>query len=167
MNNHFSNDPTRIDRKVVLGLGNILLSDEGLGLHAMQLLRDQIDSSMGVEFVDGGVLGLDLLPLVETTSHMLVIDAIDAGLSPGSLVELIDDQIPRFAGIRLSQHQLGFQEVLGVAQFRGWVPGHLHLVGVQPASIQLGLELSAPVTQVLPQAVNRAKEVLAGWTCRS
>jgi hydrogenase maturation protease len=163
LSNHNLNDPTRIDRKVVLGLGNLLLSDEGLGLHAMRLLRDQIESSMCVEFVDGGVLGLDLLPLVETTSHLLVIDALDAGLPPGSLVELIDDQIPRFAGIKLSQHQLGFQEVLGVAQFRGWLPEHLHLVGVQPASIQLGLELSAPVKQVLPQAVSRAKDVLAGW----
>ena len=162
MSNHYLNDRTRIDRKVVLGLGNLLLSDEGIGLHALKLLCDQLDASMGVEFVDGGVLGLDLLPLVETTSHMLVIDALDAGLPPGSLVELIDDQIPRFAGIKLSQHQLGFQEVLGVAQFRSRLPEYLHLVGVQPASMHLGLKLSPPVKQVLPQVVSRAKDVLAG-----
>lgn len=163
MSNHLSNHPIRFDRKVVLGLGNLLLSDEGFGLHAMKALHDQIDSRMEIEFVDGGVLGLDLLPLVEDASHMLVFDALDANLPPGSLVELIGDQIPRFADIRLSEHQLGFQEVLGLAQFRGRLPEHLHLVGVQPAVIRLGLELSEPVTQVLPQAVSRAKEVLVGW----
>jgi hydrogenase maturation protease len=139
------------------------MSDEGFGLHAMQLLHNEIDSSKKVAFVDGGVLGLDLLPLVEAASHMLVLDALDTGLPPGSLVKIAGDQIPRFAGIRLSQHQLGFQEVLGLAQFLDRLPRYLLLIGVQPAVIRLGLELSKPVAQVLPQAVDRAKEVLVRW----
>ena len=163
MSNHLSTHPFRSDRKVVLGLGNLLLSDESFGLHAMQILREQIDSRMEIDFVDGGVLGLDLLPLVEEASHMLVFDALDADLPPGSLVELIDDQILKGADIKLSEHQIGFQEVLGLANFRGRLPEHLHLIGVQPAVIGLGLELSQPVTQVLPLAVSRAKQVLAGW----
>jgi hydrogenase maturation protease len=121
-------------------------------------LRDQIDSNMNVEFIDGGVLGLDLLPLVVDVSYMLVFDVLDAGLPPGSLVELVGEQIPKFADIKLSEHQLGFQEVLGLAQFRGRLPEHLQLVGVQPAIMSLGLELSKPVTAVLPQAVRRAKQ---------
>lgn len=163
LSNHLSTHPSLFDRRIVLGLGNLLLSDESFGLHAMQALRDQIDSRMEIEFLDGGVLGLNLLPLVEDASHMLVFDALDADLPPGSLVELIDDQILRFADIRLSEHQVGFQEVLGLANFRGRLPEHIHLVGVQPAVIGLGLELSEPVTQVLPLAVSRAKEVLVGW----
>jgi hydrogenase maturation protease len=148
---------------VVLGLGNLLLKDEGFGVHAMQALRDEIGPNTNFEFVDGGVLGLDLLPLVEDTRNLLVLDALDAGLSPGSVIELAGDQIPVFSNFKLSQHQLGFQEVIGLAKFRGKMPHNLFIIGVQPDDVSLGLELSEPVAEAIPEVLKRAQAVLAEW----
>lgn len=147
----------------VLGLGNLIFSDEGFGIHALQALFASTPDSSQVHWIDGGVLGLNLLPIVETTPRLLVLDCIDRGLPPGAIIEMTGDEIPLFAGAKLSEHQLGFQEVLGIARFRGAFPADLHLIGIQPASLELGLELSPPAAAALPGVVARAAEVLAGW----
>ncbi len=151
------------DRKVVLGLGNLLNRDEGFGIHALQALVQRQISGLQVEYIDGGVLGMNLLPLVEECSHLLVIDAIQAGSAPGTIIELDGQEIPLFAGIKLSEHQVGFQEVLGVASFRDRFPEHLHLVGVQPEDLSLGLGLSQPAETALNEVIERAQQVLLSW----
>ena len=151
-------------RKVILGLGNTLNSDEGLGVHALKLLEAQLAlPTNGIEILDGGVLGLNLLPLVEEASHLLVLDAIDARQPPGTLIELRREDIPLYAGVKMSQHQVTFQEVLGLANIRGYLPPHLHMIGIQPADISIGVDLSPTVTTVLPQVVERAVAVLRAW----
>lgn len=150
-------------RKIVLGLGNTLNRDEGLGVHALSLLTGRLQLRPDVEAVDGGTLGLNLLPLVEEASHLLLLDAVDAGRAPGTVVELRKDQIPLYTGIKLSQHQATFQEVLGLANFRDRLPEHLHLVGAQPVDLSLGTALSPEITAVLPTIVERAVGVLAHW----
>ena len=150
-------------RRVVLGLGNILCHDEGLGVYAMQALRDQLGPGTGMEWIDGGVMGLDLLPLVEECSHLLVLDAIDAGQPAGSLIELEKDEIPLYNGIRMSEHQLGFQEVLGLAKIRQALPGKLHLVGMQPADLSVGMGVSTLVAAGLALVVECSKGVLQEW----
>jgi hydrogenase maturation protease len=150
-------------RRVVLGLGNLLNRDEGLGVHALRALERRLDDELGVELVDGGVLGLNLLPLVETCSHLLILDAVDAGRQPGAVVELTRDQIPLLTGVKLSEHQVTFQEVLGLASVRDRLPGTLHLIGAQPADLDIGLELSPAVAAAIPLIVERAVEVLSGW----
>jgi hydrogenase maturation protease len=157
-------------RKVVLGLGNMLGRDEGLGLAALELLADRLDVEPGVaerpgtlELLDGGVLGLDLLPLVEDCTHLLVLDAANVGQPAGSVVELSRDQIPLYTGLKMSEHQVTFQEVLALANLRGHLPGHLHLIGVQPEEIALGLDLTPTVRAALPAVVERAVAVLGEW----
>ncbi len=153
-------------RKVVLGLGNLLQKDEGFGVRAVQALEAGMEAELhrhAVELVDGGTLGLDLLPLVEDCSHLLVLDAVEAQASPGTLVELGQEAIPRFGGIKLSQHQVTFQEVLALADLRGHLPEQVYLIGIQPADLGSGLELSPVVEKMLPQAVQRAVEVLREW----
>jgi hydrogenase maturation protease len=150
-------------RKMVLGLGNILNRDEGVGVHALRALEAQLGRQASVELVDGGVLGLNLLPLVEECSHLLILDAVDAGQAPGRLVELERDEIPLYSGVKLSQHQVTFQEVLALAKIRDGLPPHLRLVGVQPADLSIGLELSPTVAAALPQVVERAGAILRGW----
>jgi hydrogenase maturation protease len=154
---------TDADRCIVLGLGNTLNKDEGLGVHALHLLEEQLGEVQGVELLDGGVLGLNLLMLVEECSHLLVLDAVNAGKAPGTVIELKKDQIPLYAGVKLSQHQITFQEVLGLANIRGKLPEYLHLVGVQPDDISIGVELSPVVSRAMPSVVERAIAVLAGW----
>jgi hydrogenase maturation protease len=154
---------TEARRKIILGLGNILNRDEGLGVQALKSLDAQLGSNDLVELMDGGVLGLNLLPLVEECSHLLILDAVDAGKPAGTLIELTKDQIPLYAGVKLSQHQVTFQEVLGLANIRGYLPEHLHLIGIQPEDISIGLELSPLIESQLPQVVNCAFSILNQW----
>ena len=150
---------------LVLGLGNLLNSDEGLGVHAVRALHaNRAADFPQVAFLDGGTLGLNLLPLVEDATALLLIDCVDAGLEPGTLIELSGDEIPRYSGVKLSQHQTTFQEVLGLAEIRGALPGRLHLIGVQPTSLELGTELSPQVQALLPSVIKRVTDLLHQWS---
>lgn len=155
-------DNTAATRKVVLGLGNLLNRDEGLGVHALKLLDAQADGT-DFELLDGGVLGLNLLMIVEECSHLLILDAVNVGKPAGTVVELAKEQIPLYAGVKLSQHQITFQEVLGLANIRGYLPEHLHLIGIQPQDMTVGLELSPVVEKNLPEVVSRAQRVMRDW----
>lgn len=155
---------TESKRKVVLGLGNILNKDEGLGVQALKLLDARLGEQSEFELLDGGVLGLNLLLIVEECSHLLILDAVNVGKPAGTVVELTKEQIPLFSGIQLSQHQITFQEVLGLAKIRGYLPEYLHLIGIQPEDITIGLDLSPMVDHSLPEVVERAKKVITGWS---
>lgn len=150
-------------RHVVLGLGNILNMDEGVGVHALKMLAGHLPDASDVELVDGGTLGLNLLPLVEESSHLLLLDAVSASREPGAVVELRRDEIPLYSGVKLSQHQATFQEVLGLANVRGKLPPALHLIGVQPADLSIGIGLSPVVAASVPQVVARAAAKLSEW----
>jgi hydrogenase maturation protease len=150
-------------RRAVLGLGNVLNRDEGAGVHCLEALRQRLGEGAGVEVLDGGVLGMDLLPLVESCGHLLILDAVDAGKPPGTIIELDGGEIPLFSTLKLSWHQLGFQEVLQFAAVRGRLPAHLHLVGVQPDDISIGYGLSPAITALVPRVADRAVAVLERW----
>ena len=150
-------------RKVVLGIGNILNRDEGLGVHALNKIDPLIKAKSGFEFLDGGVLGLNLLMIVEECSHLLILDAVNAGKEPGSVIELDKEQIPLYTGINLSQHQTTFQEVLGLAKVRGLLPDYLHLIGIQPMDISIGLGLSHEIEQAIPEMLERTASLLENW----
>jgi hydrogenase maturation protease len=154
---------TDAKRKVVMGLGNLLNKDEGLGVQALKLLDAQLGKQSDFELLDGGVLGLNLLMIVEECSHLLILDAVNVGKPAGTVVELRKDEIPLYAGIKLSQHQITFQEVLGLANIRGYLPEHLHLVGIQPEDISIGLDLSPTIELALPEVVSKALIVLENW----
>jgi hydrogenase maturation protease len=157
-----------LKRKVVLGIGNTLNRDEGLGVHALNALESHLHASglsllPEVELLDGGTLGLNLLPIVEESSHLLILDAVDANQPPGAVVELRKEEIPLFSGIKMSQHQATFQEVLGLASIRGLLPEHLHLVGIQPYDLAIGMELSELVAASFPEFTQRIMNVLRDW----
>ncbi len=150
-------------RKIVLGLGNTLQCDEGLGVHALEKLAAKSGSENSFEYIDGGVLGFRLLPYVEEASHLLILDAVDVGSKPGTLVELGREAIPLYAGVKLSQHQVTFQEILGWASVRQRLPANLHLLGAQPADLSVGTTLSPIIQERIGQIVHRAECVLRDW----
>jgi hydrogenase maturation protease len=154
---------TPAKRKAVLGLGNLLNRDEGLGVRALKFLDLRLGRQVDFELLDGGVLGMNLLMIVEECSHLLILDAVNVGQPAGTVIELSKEQIPFCAGIKLSQHQVSFQEVLAMARLRGHLPACLHLVGVQPEDTSLGLELSPTVERAVPEVVSRACAVLKTW----
>jgi hydrogenase maturation protease len=149
---------------VVLGLGNLLNSDEGVGVHAVRVMQNEWSARFPhVEFVDGGTLGLNLLPWVENATHLLLLDSINAKQPPATLIEMTREEIPLFAQVKMSIHQLTFQEVLGIAKMRGKLPAHVHLIGVQPASLEISTALSAAVQARVPEILRRAQDLLEQW----
>src|SRR5581483_1373842 len=151
-------------RVVVLGLGNLLNSDEGVGVHAVRVMQNEWGARFPhVEFVDGGTLGLNLLPWVENATHLLLLDCINAKQPPATLMELTKEEIPLFAQVKMSIHQLTFQEVLGIAKMRGKLPEHVHLIGVQPASLAISTALIPAVQAQVPEVLRRAQDILEQW----
>jgi hydrogenase maturation protease len=158
-------DSVNTGRKIVMGLGNTLNKDEGLGVHALDRLEKKIASlAPDLEFVDGGALGLNLLPWVEEASHLLVLDSVVSRFSlPGQVMELAKDEIPLYRNIKMSDHQITFQEVLGIAKIRSHYPEYLHLVGAQPVDMNIGYGMSQEIESVIPQILERAERVLREW----
>ena len=148
---------------VVLGLGNLLYGDEGFGVHALHQLRTQYPPDAPIGWIDGGVAGLDLLPLIESCNCLLVLDAVDAGLTPGSLCELRGEQLLRSASLNLSEHQVSFQDVLGLAYIRGQFPACLHLLGAQPSQLEPRAELSQVMQSALDRLIPQAKAIIEDW----
>jgi hydrogenase maturation protease len=148
---------------VVLGLGNMLMADDGLGLAALAHLQDEWFVPPQVELVDGGTWGMNLLPIIESTDRLLILDAIDAGGPPGSIVELRDAAVPRMLSTKLSPHQIDLREVLALAGLRGTLPGELVALGIQPARIEMSTELSPIVQSGMGELVEAAARTLSAW----
>jgi hydrogenase maturation protease len=149
---------------LVLGVGNQLCRDEGAGLHVLRALRRGLDGrAAGIAFVDGGTLGLRLLDVVEDATHLLVLDAVDAGRRPGAVIETTPEALATSHGPTLSLHQAALVDVVALAEARGTWPSETALVGIQPGSVEVGLALTPSVAQAVPTAVAAASRVLARW----
>jgi hydrogenase maturation protease len=138
---------------LVLGLGNLLCTDDGAGVRAVQLLGARYEPPPGVRVLDGGTLGLALLPHLELCERAILVDAVLACAPPGSLVRIAGDQVPLAAARRLSPHQIGVADLLAGASLTGRSPVELVLLGVVPESIELGFGLSPAVEASLPDLV--------------
>ena len=156
---------TDAPRTLVLGLGNILLQDEGVGVRAVQRLAAQANLPKEVQTLDGGTRGLDLLPYLTGVNNLLILDAVEANRSPGSLVRLEGDAIHAALKIKTSMHQVGLQELLAVSKFRGTLPKRIVLWGIQPAVLDWGMELSPLVQAQLGRLVRNARAEIQQWGC--
>ncbi|MDR2011902.1 MAG: HyaD/HybD family hydrogenase maturation endopeptidase [Rhodanobacter sp.] len=150
---------------VVLGIGNLLWADEGFGVRCLQRLAAGYEFPPSVQLIDGGTQGLYLLPLVQEAERLLILDAIDYGLPPGSLRRIDGDAVPAYLSAKkMSLHQTGFQEVLALARFTGSAPRETTLIGCQPESLDdYGGSLRESVRAALEPAQRMALDVLAGW----
>jgi hydrogenase maturation protease len=151
------------DDVVVLGLGNLLRRDEGLGVVALQRLRDRYDLGDAVVLLDGGTLGLDLVSHLEGATRLVVLDAVlDAG-PPGTMVRLSGDEVPVFFGTLVSTHDIGLSGILALMRLRGTEPPEVVVLGMVPEVMELGLELSEPVAGALDRLVESAADELRQW----
>ena len=151
-------------RVLVLGIGNLLWADEGFGVRAVEYLHHTYTFGDNVRLMDGGTQGLYLIHHVQDADVLLVFDAVDYGLEPGSLHCVIGDDVPRFMGAKkMSLHQTGFQEVLMTAELLGCMPRHLALVGVQPHTLEdFGGSLTQLVKAKIEPAIAAGLRWLAG-----
>jgi hydrogenase maturation protease len=151
-------------RVLVLGIGNLLWADEGFGVRAVEQLHAGWEFTDQVKLVDGGTQGLYLLDDVCDAQHVLVFDAIDYGLPPGTLRVLRDAEVPVWSDTTMSLHQASFMELLSLARLRGRFPQRITLIGVQPDVLDdLGGSLSDVVRAQLAQAVALGVAELERW----
>ncbi|MBB4188557.1 hydrogenase maturation protease [Sinorhizobium terangae] len=154
-----------LPRILVLGIGNILWADEGFGIRAVEHFHKAYEVPDNVTILDGGTQGLYLVQFVTEHDRLIVFDAIDYGLEPGTMKVVEDHEVPKFTGAKkMSLHQTGFQDVLSAADFMGHYPRRLSLIGCQPLDLEdWGGPLTAPVKAVIPAAVETAVRILRDW----
>jgi hydrogenase maturation protease len=152
-------------RILILGIGNLLWADEGFGVRAAEELNRLYEFGPEVTVMDGGTQGIYLLNHVCDADVLVIFDAVDFGLAPGTLHLVRDADVPRFLGAKkMSLHQTGFQEVLAMAALTGRSPRHLLLVGVQPAELEdYGGSLRPEVKAQVGPAMAAALEYLRGF----
>ena len=139
---------------VVLGIGNILLSDEGVGVRAIEALRQRFDLPADVNVIDGGTSAMELIDDLSRAKLLIVVDAVKAGRPPASIVHLSGNDVPVFFRSKLSPHQIGLSDVLASLELLGEAPQETIIVGIQPVSLSLGMELSGEVKAILPDVVD-------------
>ena len=154
--------PARI---VVLGIGNLLWADEGFGVRCIEALQRRFEFADHVQLIDGGTQGLYLIQHVQEADALLIFDAIDYGLEPGTLKQVRDDEVPRFMGAKkMSLHQTGFQEVLSLATLTGQYPQHVLLIGCQPQELDdYGGSLRPVVKAAMQDALAWGLDELTRW----
>lgn len=148
----------------IIGIGNTLYSDEGVGVHILPLLEEALSEFPHVEIIEGATDGMILLEPVEDADYLIIIDAINAGKQDGEIITIRNDEIPQYFGIKMSIHQVGFQEVLFAARLRDRLPKEMVMVGIQPASLELGVELSDIAKEKLPELVEAVVAQVHCWS---
>ncbi|HEY8257134.1 MAG TPA: HyaD/HybD family hydrogenase maturation endopeptidase [Gemmatimonadales bacterium] len=148
---------------LVIGLGNSIMGDDGLGLAALTRLERDWWCPPAVRLVDGGTWGLRLLPLFDEAESVLLLDAIDAGRAAGALIVVGRDDLPRVLGHKLSSHQVDVPEILALAELRGTVPRRLVAMGLQPGRVALSTDLSPEVADQMDSLVTAAVSQLVAW----
>jgi hydrogenase maturation protease len=152
-----------ISKTLVLGVGNLLLSDEGVGIRVIERLVETYDLPESVQILDGGTLGLDLLYYLEGVENLLIVDAVEMEKTPGTLLRMEGEEVPAFLSIKMSPHQIGIPDMLFAAKLKDLYPRNVVLWGVQPAELDTGLDLSSAVAAQLEVLLLRVVDQLVSW----
>lgn len=140
----------RPGRAVLLGVGNILLTDEGVGVRAIERFEREFELPDNVTVLDGGTSAMEMLDDLEDLDLLVVVDCVRVGKAPGSVVVLTEDEVPAFFRQRLSPHQVGLSDVFATMLLIGRAPRAIVVIGVQPIEISLSMELTPQVEAAMP-----------------
>ena len=145
---------------LVMGIGNVLLMDEGIGVRVIEELEWCYLFPENVELLDGGTSGIELLRYLDGKDHFIIIDAVRAGQAPGTVMRVAGDDVPATFETRITPHQLGLSDLLATAKLTGGMPGYLVLFGVEPKVLKTGLGFSKEVEgAVEPLAAHVVEEL--------
>jgi hydrogenase maturation protease len=152
-------------RILVLGIGNTLLSDEGVGVVAMQALSKRLRDRDDLEFMDGGTLSFTLAGSIAEHGGLVVIDAAEMGAAPGKVDVFVGEDMDRFLGSnrKRSVHEVALIDLMAVALLEGLLPPQRALVAIQPQEVDWGQELSPPVVAALETACSTVEQLIAKW----
>lgn len=147
----------------ILGIGNVILRDEGFGVRVAEYLDKHYEFPESVQIVDGGTLGIELTQYVTGTEKLLVIDSINGGAEPGTTFRFHNDDVMEHFQDKLSAHEVGIQDVLGLLTVTGHKIPDVVVIGAQPYDVEAGVELSDGMMKLLPQMVEQALQELKNW----
>lgn len=147
----------------VLGVGNVILRDEGFGVRVVEYLDARYDFPDYVQLVDGGTLGIELTQYVTGTQKLLVIDSINGGAAPGTMFRFEDDDVMAHFQDKLSAHEVGIQDVLALLSVTGKKIPDVVVIGAQPYDLGAGVELSPDMKALLPRMAEQALAELSAW----
>jgi len=136
---------------VVLGIGNTILSDEAAGVRAVEALEKACRMPADVLLIDGGTSGMEMIEDLSNLDFLLVLDVVLTDAAPGTLVKIAGDEIPVFFRDKLSPHQIGLPDVLASLELLGTMPKEIVVLGVEPVSLELGLDMTPTVAAAVPQ----------------
>jgi hydrogenase maturation protease len=128
-------DPAAGRSVLILGLGNILLQDEGVGVRVVEQLQRQFRISGAVEMLDGGTAGMSLLEHIRNRDHLIVVDAVRTSQTPGTMITLSGEEVPAFFQSRVSPHQMGLADMLAALELMGEKPAEVTVIGVEPQNL--------------------------------
>lgn len=148
-------------RIIILGVGNILLSDEGVGVRAIERFREEYRLPPEVEVIDGGTTGMEMLEDLACATHLIIVDAVRSRQAPGTIVRIAGDDVPVFFKTKLSPHQVGLSDVLATLTLNDEQPGGVTVFGVEPLSLETGMALTPQVEALLPALVSHVADELA------
>jgi hydrogenase maturation protease len=142
-------------RIVVLGVGNILLSDEGVGVRAVERLQRDYRLPPTVEVIDGGTSAMEMLDDLAGADHLIIVDAVRSGRAPATMVRIADEDVPVFFKTKLSPHQIGLSDVLATLELIGERPGRITVIGIEPVALDTAMALTPQVEALLPKVVDQ------------
>lgn len=152
------------DRVVVLGVGNTLLQDDGAGIHVTEALRGRQLEFPQLDVIDGGTIGLSLLPTIEDAAAVIVVDAAELGEAAGTLRVFHGEEIDRHLSRgRRSVHEVALADLFAAAAIRGRCPQRRALIGIQPACVEWGLAPTESIQRAIPRACAAVADLLRGW----
>lgn len=147
----------------VLGIGNTILTDEGFGVRVVEYLQENYKFPANVQLIDGGTLGVELQHFIVGTQKLLIIDSIDGGAVAGTTFHLHGDEILNHFTQKISAHEIGIQDILTMLEITGKKIPRVELLGVQPYSLDAGMNLTPPMQKLLPLFADRALAILKSW----
>lgn len=147
----------------VLGVGSVLLTDEGLGVHIVNELQKEYSFSPEVRLLDGGTMGMELLYYIKDVDRLILVDAMKGNGAPGTIYELQRDQILQYFSGTIDAHEVGMKDVINIRNLDETHPMETVVIGVEPSSLEIGLEVSPVVAQTLPRVKSRILDILASW----
>jgi len=141
------------ERIVIIGVGNLLLKDEGVGVQVIHVLKEKNNFPENVELVDAGTAALDVLQMLGEVDQLIVIDAVKGGCAPGTIYKFKPGDIRSTNRATTSLHQLGFIEALSIVEKLGKAPKNVTIIGIEPGEIDIGLELSPEIAAKVPKII--------------
>ncbi|CAK0752298.1 hydrogenase maturation protease [Gammaproteobacteria bacterium] len=154
---------------LILAIGNILLSDDGIGIHILRALQNQVESWDDVSLMDGGTLSFTLAASIEKTAALIVVDAARLEAEPGTVQIFCGEEMDRFLAKsrKSSAHEVNLMDLMLIAQLEGYWPDYRALVAIQPEKMEWGEFPTHRVALAIPVACQRIREIIENWRRKS